>query len=307
MAHALVSKLSLLALVAGVALPGVALAQQRSASERAGEEFSFALRGAGEYTFGADLKDVAGSVRIARASSGLGIGYFATEELRLGLDFENEFTWYDFKGANGFIPGTDNPFSQTTSYSLTPNVSYSIDDEWTVIASVLLDWSQEGADPSSDGFTAGGIIGARYTFSKDFALTFGLIGRSRLEESARYLPLIGIEWQIDEKLRFSVRGPGAELTLKLDDEWSVFLDGQFRSREFRLDSDNPLPKGVIRDRRVILGTGVSYRPTKFFDISLRGGVVAWQEFTVDDRRGNEQREINTDPAPFVSLTATLRF
>lgn len=304
MAFAPVPKLGFIALVA---LPGVAAAQPRAASERAGQEFSFALRTAGEYTFAADLKDSPGSVRIGRVSSGFGVGYLATEQLRLGLDFENEFTWYDFKGANGLIPGTNNPFSQTTSYSLTPNIRYSVDEDWTVIVSGLFDWSQEGSDPSSDGFTVGGIAGARYAFSKEFALTFGLIARSRLEETTLYLPLVGIEWQIDEQLSFNVRGPGANLTLKLDDEWAVFFDGEFRSREFRLSSDNPLPEGIVRDRRVILGTGLRYRPAQFFDISLRGGVVAWQEFIIDDRRGTDQRQTNTDPAPFISLTGTLSF
>lgn len=290
-----------------LAAASTALAQPRAAGQRTPGTFSFAVSGRAEHSFDTDLKNIPGSYSVSRVQSGLGVGYFVTEQLRLGLDFENEQSFYDFDAAATFIPGTSKPFSHISTYGLTPNLSYSLDQQWTLIGSGLFDWSQEHGSPDSDGFTGGGLVGVRYALSDDLALTFGLIARSRLEKSTLWLPLVGVEWKIDDTLSLAVRGPGAVVTAKINDQWSAFFDGEFRSREFRLDEDNPLPDGVIRDRRFVVGAGVRYQPAPFFDISLRGGAVVWQEFRVDNNNGDEQREIESDPTPFIGLSATVRF
>ena len=42
-------------------------------------------------------------------------------------------------------------------------------------------------------------------------------------------------------------------------------------------------------------------------LSATAGIVAWQEFTFDDANGDELASHNTDPAPFLGLSATVKF
>jgi hypothetical protein len=277
------------------------------AGEAERSPWSFNVRGEGEIAFKTDLDNSPGSVAIYRAQSGFGAALGVSKSLRLSADFETEQSWYNFSAATGVVPGSTNPLNHTSSYTVNPGVGIVIDDQWSVRLGGRFEWSQEGGGPRGNAFTAGGLVGVRYAFSKDFALTGGLAATSRLEESTLFIPVLGVEWQINETLRFETRGLGAALTAKLNDQWSVFIDGGYASREFRLDDTNAQPEGILRDRRGQVGAGVSFAPAPFIEFTLRGGAVVWSEFRVDDRNGNELRTIDAKPTPYIALSGTIRF
>lgn len=269
--------------------------------------FSFALEADAQIDFSADLRDSLGSVSVYRVSPGASVGYAINDRIRIGADFNTEFSWYDFDNATGIIPGTAEPFDSTSSYTLSPSIGIGLDERWSVRAAGIFNWSQEGSGPDSEGFTGGGLGVVRYKFSDSFALSGGLLATSRLEDDARIIPLIGVEWQINDMLRFETRGLGAELSAKVHPAFQVFLDGGYNSREFRLEDTNLLPEGIIRDRRAQVGVGVRWLPTQYVQISLKGGAVVWSEFRVDDRFGNELRTIEADPTGFIGLMGVIRF
>ena len=268
---------------------------------------SFSVQVDSQIDFRTDLQDSPGDVAIYRVSPAVGVGYALSPQWRLGVDLKAEYSWYDFDGATGLIPGSDDPFSQTSTYTLSPSVGFGLDENWSFRAAALLGWSQEGSGPRGDGFTGGGLGLVRYKFSDDLAVSGGILATSRLEEDAVVIPIIGVEWQIDETLRFETRGLGAELSAKLTNEFMAFIDGGYNSREFRLEDDNLLPEGIVRDRRAQIGAGVRWQPAPFVQVSLKGGAIVWSEFRVDDRDGNELRSIDADPTGFVGLNAVIRF
>jgi hypothetical protein len=265
------------------------------------------LRAMAEYTFEADFKGDPGSVSISRAAAGVGIGARLSQQLRLNVDFDAEASRYHFTNATGLIAGTANPFEDMHRFNLGGRLTYILDDQWSVYAGGGTEIAGENGAGIGDSTVFGGSLGARCVLDKDLALSLGFAARTSLEARTYYVPWIGVEWQVSDKVSFNVRGLGAELRAQIAREWFASLDTTFEIREYRLNDSNPLPFGVVRDHRVPVGVGLTYRPSGSFDITLRGGVVVWQQFIVDNQNGVQQSETNTQAAPLISLSGQFRF
>ncbi len=291
---------------AGAAGPSDAPSKLRRAAGAPGT-FNFSARPRGEYIFSADLKDLGGQVSVARAGLDLDMSYQLNDSLGLSLGIEPEVSWYNFSGSSQLIAGQDEPFNDLYRVDITPAFRYGLDEQWTIIGGGLVEFAGEAEADVGESATFGGFIGARYSFSDRFATTFGLLGKSRLEDDAIVLPLIGIEWGITDKLLLSSRGTGLRLDNRINDAWSVWLSGAYESREYRLEDGGLLPEGVVRDRRVPIKVGVDWRPCPSVVLGFEGGVMAWQEFKIDDRNGEDVSEDNTKAAPFIGLNMTIVF
>jgi len=280
----------------------------RTLLEREGITLSFI--GAGEYMFEADLDDSPGDLSVYRAGGGVEVGVPVGDRARFSMLFFGERSWYDFKNATGLVPGTDDPVDETYRLVLRPLLSYQIDERWGVFGAASLSWGAEDGADLADAFTVAAFGGVRYAFSKAFSMSLGVGASTQLEDSTLFIPVIGVDWQINDRTRLSttgVEGLGARLTHGFADEWALIVQGSYESREFRLADDNALSEGAFRERRAPLGVGVVYTPSKTVAVELMGGVVAWEELRFDDRDGNEVSEVNADPAPFVRVMVRIAF
>jgi len=269
--------------------------------------FYFTASGVGEATFRTNLDDNPGDVAIYRIGAGLGVAGPLRERLRLGVNLDSEFSWYDFRDAAGLVPGADDPISDAYRLTLRSQlvVIESENRSW-FIGGIVQSSGEPGAD-FDDTITGGGFAGVRYRLRDDLALSFGLGATSRLEDSVLIVPLFGVEWKLSDTVTLSTEALGAALNARLNDDWWFTLRGGWEFREYRLDSDGPLPDGVFTDTRVPIGVGFSYRPSQAVSIDLLGGAVVWQEFRVQDSDGHELTEINGDPTGFVRLSARITF
>ncbi|MFT3684936.1 MAG: DUF6268 family outer membrane beta-barrel protein [Phycisphaerales bacterium] len=231
--------------------------------------------------------------------------------MRGTLLMESEFSWYDFKNATGLIAGTGKPWSQLALADISPGLSWKINDKWRAVTGMLFRFAGENDVDVSDSFTWGGYIAGRYSPSKDFSVTLGVRVNSRLEEDWRILPALAMDWHVNQTVRVqlipSVGGEALRVSSKLNDQWSFLIDGEYASREYRLNDEGPLALGVVRDWRITIGAGVLWRPTDKIEVTARAGVAAWQEFRVDDSNGDQQSKLNTDPSPYVYLGAAFNF
>lgn len=269
----------------------------------------FSLNAGGTYAFDADVDNDGGTegrVSVARVPLNAGVAYALDDTWRLTFDVESEFSWYDFDGA-GLGVGAGNPGSlETYSVLLSPGASVRLSERWALRFGALFYVGAEfGA--SDESFTYGGLAGVRYQFSDTLAVTGGLIVITRLEDDPSIYPLIGLEWQITDKVRLTARHLGGELAIDVCPEATITLGGAYEPREYRLNELGGRRGDVLRDNRVPITVGITYHPCKSFEAYVRGGAVVWQEFTVDDRGGDRVSDVNTDPAPFVAAGVTLRF
>lgn len=287
------------------------------AAADAPDRLSFNVRSGAILTFEAGLDDSPGDVSIWRAGGGVGAGYWLTRQVRLSADFNTELSWYDFNEATGLVPGTDDPLDRAseTSFGARALVIQNEDWAWFIGGRVTVG-AEEGAD-LDEAITGGGVVGARWQMDERFALNFGLAASTRLEESPLVLPLIGFDWQVDDKVRVSSTGPGVfdatdslgvRVFAEVSEGVEVMLGGRWKMREFRLDeSETVASEGVFRDARFALDVGVLWEPAENVSVGVIGGVIPWQEYGIDDADGDEISEMNSDPAGFVAFGGRVEF
>jgi hypothetical protein len=165
-------------------------------------------------------------------------------------------------------------------------------------------------DPDADigdTGTYGGYAGARYAVSESFGFSFGFAAKTRLEDDALVIPLVGIEWKVSDRVTLSTEGTTLRIASKLSDEWSVGLSAGWELREYRLDDEGPVPDGVMSDSRIPIAVSFDWTPSPNVTLAISGGAVVWQEFEFRDSNGDDVSETNTDPAPFIGLSAQFRF
>jgi len=282
---------------------------EKPAEAQEGPRLSFEIAPRTQYTFRADLDDSPGSVAVWRGGAAFSLSAPWGDRANFQFTADAEASSYDFNGATGLIAGTDSPISDAYRIRLIPALAYRCSERWAVLGGGLIEFAGEGGADVGDSTTFGGYVGARYAFSEKFALTFGVQGKSRLEDSAIFLPILGFEWHITDKVTLSTDSPGVGLRLAaaIDEHWTFVLSGAWELREYRLEDGSPLPDGVMRDDRAPIGASIEWRPNPHITVALSGGAVVWQRYRFDDQNGDRVSEDNTDPAPFIGISARFDF
>jgi hypothetical protein len=128
-----------------------------------------------------------------------------------------------------------------------------------------------------------------------------------LEDSAWVLPYFGFDWRIGERLSLASDGAGVALHGSLSDELSCFLGARYELRQFRLNPDGALPDGVVHDDEIRLECGLAWRVGEHATLALEGGALLWQETAFLDDGGAKLGEVETDPAPFATVSLRLGY
>lgn len=261
----------------------------------------------GSHTFRADLRDGAGDVAVTRAGLGLDLAARIGDRARLTVALLTEASRYDFGGAGGIVPGVGDPFSDVYRINLRPTIYVSESRQFLWFVGGIAEVAGESGVNVGDALSGGGFGGVRYSFSENFALTLGVAAKSRLEESALVLPLVGVTWNLSDTTRFSLNSLVARFESDLHPDLTFFIDGGWELRDYRLEDDGPIPAGVVHDVRVPVGAGFVWTASDRLKVELSGGAVVWQRFRIDDNDSNRVGEEHTDPAPFVRLEVSINF
>jgi hypothetical protein len=269
--------------------------------------FTLSFTPRGEYTFGSDLRDSMGSVSVSRAGVGIDASGPLGDRARLSVGADFESSWYDFKDAGDLLPSGKEPIEDAFLLRVTPGISYFLSRQLAVVGGAIVEVAGAYGADLGDSVTYGGYGGVRYQASETFAVTAGVIVKTRLEDDAIVVPLLGLNWKIDEKLSLSSEGLGARLAAKVSPQWTVSVFGRWELREYRLEDDGAIPDGIVRDTRVPVGAGVTWSPTERVSVTLSGGVVVYQRFQFDDRDGNGVANDRTRGAGFVGVRGEIRF
>lgn len=260
-----------------------------------------------EHTFDADIRNTPASVSITRAGLALDLSAPFADRWAWTLTVDYEASFYNFSDSSTLLPSGDDPLDTVHDLTFRPGLAYVVDNNWSVFGGGIIEFAGESGADIGDAATYGGFAGARYKLSDKLSLSLGFAVQSRLENSASFFPLLGVDWQISDRVRLSSFGPGLRLTANINDDWAVFIAGTFHRREYRLDDDGSIPSGIIRDRRARFGAGVSYAPCDMVKLELFGGVDAFQRFYFDDENGHRVASEKTQSAPFIALSAAIRF
>lgn len=271
-----------------------------------GGDWRLTLKTEPSFTFRADLDDDHGSVSILRTDFGADLSGPVGDRMRLTVGLFGGVANYDFDDFSG-AGATGSPLDDAYEAGVSLLAVYSFDQQWFMMGrgSVASGWA-DGAD-FGDGVFGTAALGLGYKFSESFSLALGGGFVTRLEDEVGFLPLVVINWKINEKVSLETTGIGLKLSGALSDEWTVFLRGGGEYHQYRLGDDRgAAPGGAMTDVRVPVGVGFDWKPAAGLTLSLEGGVVVYQEYQIrnDDR---EIDEFNTDPAAYIAGRISYRF
>src|SRR5690606_22602216 len=183
-----------------------------------------------------------------------------------------------------------------------------VDEDDSIFAGVSGRVAGDADVDIDDAGTIGGRIGWRRQFSDDVAVGLGVFATTRIEDDALILPAVSVDWRLHERWRVSVDGTRGELIHDLDDDLELAFGAAWENRRFRLDDDPIADSAVVEDTAVPIFARLGYRPD---DSGLRfdliGGVIVAQEFEIADRHGDNEREFESDPTPFVGFALRWTF
>lgn len=281
------------------------------------------LKAWSEYIFSADIDSDASSsggdqpsFSVARLGGQAGLsGRFGSSEeamrWRWTTEVSAEASWYNFDNATTFVPGApmNDLIDDALIINITPGILYQHTDDVAFYGGALVQFAGESGADVADSATFGGFFGSRWQLTDTFALKLGAAVKTRLEDNVGFLPAIGFDWRITDNVRLATEGAGLKLSADIHRDWTVFLQGSYNVREYRLEEDegSSLDEGIFRDRSVAIGVGVDWRPIPNASITLGGGVIAWGEVRFDDRNGIELAEEETDPTGYIGVTGRIRF
>lgn len=268
----------------------------------------YSIRARGEMGFRSDLSDSPGDVSVSRAGVNVAAAIPVGQRGQLGVAFDYEFSSYDFEDATGFVPGVESPFGDIHRETISLSYAQQFSRRWSLVSGGSIGLSgEEGADTGESLFGSG-YIGGRYSLSETVQAGFGLVFATQIEDDTLFLPLVMVDWQINERWSLSNDGKlGLTLAYAPSEAWRFSLGADYQTRDFRLDEDGPIPGGVGRDQRVPLTLGATFTPTPRVIIDLSVGVNLFQNYEVLDRNGVELADVDAEAAPFVGLQIGYRF
>ena len=258
--------------------------------------------------FSADFDGAPGDVTTTRVDAGFTITIPAGERGSLDLGYDFELSSYDFDGATGLIPGTDDPWNELLDHRFSFLYSRYVSRQWAWLLGGAFGWAgEQDADPNESMYGLG-YFGLRYAVSESLILGFGGGVRSKMEDDPYVIPFALIHWNINDRLSLSNEGRlGLTLLYKFNDRWSMTLEGEWDYSDYRLDEDGPVPNAIVRDERYPIGIGVRWTPTELVRFRAGLGVDFWRHLEVADEDGTELTDTDVDAAPFVGLQMTVRF
>lgn len=308
---------SRLALMSAVLLPATfALAQEQAATPgpQAGptgpapEAWHAAINPYAAYTFDADFDGGNMSMSVTRAGLAVNGRVPMSHEWDFDLGIIGEYSNYQFTNR---YPGVPDFSLDLLDVQLAPGVSYKLSDKWSVFGGALIEASGATGADVDQAAMYGGYVGFKHKVSEHLSYTVGVGGRTQIEDDGQFFPLLGIDWDINSSLNFSISGSAGGAQVRLSQslvyDLAVSLVTGYEGRQYRLDHDFAISDGVFRDTRIPLGVELAWRPTPYFAMRGSVGYVVWDQIEFDDSNGHRLSKDHPDPAPYVGLSANWQF
>ena len=215
----------------------------------------------------------------------------------------------------GGAPSNSDPFG--TLYATSLQIQGGVRPDWTGLFSEEERWSfvgetavrarwEEGAR-FTQALSVGGALGVGYQIGKWLQLIVGVGVTSRLDGSPSVRPVFDLDWRFAERWRLRTRGRGAQIEYDLDDDLTLFANGQMESRSYLMeDRGAGIGEGRLRDSSVPVGLGVRWDVSPMLELSLTGGAVLRHELRTKDEDGDDLGHARSGPTPFLGVTLELQ-
>lgn len=303
---------------AAIALPlllaSPAVAQDGGPPESAGGPppaepgFTFSLEGQAILDFDRDL-DGGGSMEVTRLAFSPKIDWTMNDATSVSLGLGIRYDDYEFDGTSVF--GATAPWDDVNGVDIDVMVRHRINDSWTFFGGPSVSFDAEDGADLADGATVSGLAAAIYAVNRDLLIGPAVIVSSQIEDGVQVIPIPYVRWQIREDLRLStegdIHGPGVALTWDLRDDLDLSVGIGWANRRFRLDDVGIAPDGVGEVEALRLGAALVWEPAANTRVVFIAGANLEGEVRLEDDRGFEIAETDSDPGAFIALRGTIEF
>ena len=295
-----------------MAFLGLLCAMPLAAQTQQPSPFVFKIEGGGVHQSESDLTNSTGGFAVDRwfISAGLDYGWSLRDSIGVSVGGGNSS--YEFNDLSGF--GGGKPWSKIEDARVTLTWRFGFGETGTffLIPTARVD-GEKGAS-SGDSTTYGLYAAAAWRIDENLTIGPGVGVFSRLEDSARYFPILVIDWNITDRWNLSTgrglaasRGPGLTLGYQLNDDWNLAVSGRYEDIEFRLDDDGPEAGGVGRDQSLPLVFLATLAPSPKLTLSVFTGVELGGTLKLKNVMGDVVEESSYDPAAIFGATFEFRF
>jgi len=248
-----------------------------------------------------------GDLSILRAYGAVDVSTPVDRGMAVSAGIEWDGNWYDFGTGTplGNAIGGADPWDTIVNATVNLGTTIRVDSDWTVLLQGFVSTNGEDGAEFSDTITGGGFGAFSYRMGPDFNLGLGIIGSSRIEDDPLIVPVILIDWELEQGIRLSnvdapqafPTGPGIELVFDVSKECHVAFGGRWSYQRFRLDDAGPAARsdGVGEDQSIPLWVRSGWRRgAARMDVVF--GFNAMQELTISDSSGDQLAAADMNPA-----------
>ena len=217
------------------------------------------------------------------------------EQGELGLGAFYEFSSYDFTGA----PGTED-FNTLAFDAIWKSM---FNDKWGYFVYGGVGFSASEEASLGDGATGVGAGGVRYVVSPTLSFGLGVGVASQLEDDPSVLPIINVNWQINDRWNLRVLN-GAVISYDISGDKKFLVDAgiKYQRRQYRLEQGS----SALIETMVTVEAGATYHFTPNFGLRGFVGVSAARNFEIradSDKVADE----DADTAPYFGVRALMTF
>jgi hypothetical protein len=230
----------------------------------------------------------------------------------VGLAIGYGYSAYDF--SPGAFLGGQKPWGGVNDLSLSIPIRWAAASNLQIFLAPSLRFDWENGTDMTDGLTAGGIVGASWRVTENFAIGPGLGISSGLEEGLDVFPILLLDWEFVENLSLKTgsgsgasRGPGLTLDWQASDDWSFGVGARYEKVRFRLDDTGPAPGGVGEDRAVPVFLTGTWRPMPKTEMTAIAGIETFGKLSLEDSVGTSVGSTKYDPSLFLGFAFSARF
>lgn len=260
------------------------------------------------YQFGTNLHDADGDspdlwTNLFRVSYEQPLPVFG----RLGIYGSYTNRDYEFEGPNPFIAGTDDPWGSVHQLAVGANLFQPVHERFAVFIATDFRWHVEDGQSFSKGASWAVTLGGGYRVSEKLDLGAGIIVQDTFGDEVFILGGPQFDWRPNRTWRFVLSGTELDIQCNINRNWQLGAGGGFIGHRFRLDDEGPGANYIAAESRFPIYVQARYRGIDDLDMTLRVGTDITREFRIQDSGGNTLRTYESDPSPFVSFRAILRF
>ena len=272
----------------------------------------FKVNGGAVHQAEADLTDGNGGFSVDRWFLSAGFDYAWNQRTSLGLSLGGGKSNYEFNQLSDF--GGESPWEEIEDSRISVMGRFGVGETGVVVISPTVRFNGEKGADSGDSTTYGIFAAVAWRLSEDLTIGPGVGVFSRLEDGARFFPLLAIDWNISDRWSLSTgrglassQGPGLTLSYELNGDWSFSLAGRYEDIEFRLDDEGSAAGGVGRDQSFPLVAIATLKPNTMLTLSVFTGLELGGSLKLKNVQNITIEESSYDPAPLFGASFEFRY